>query len=240
MAKEKNEDFLSQDRKKMFESFQKRDRATWFIPAIVCDDNGVFYFEDEKNPKDRAIASCCMFSPLSGIDSSSIKSLATMLGGEMPAGTMMQFIQMGSPVLDSVLSRYTNVRDEKVLDTLPQKIDHSAILSAQYAVHNRADFLRSGSRYPLVNGQNTIFTESICFWTLRVPVKTDRPFGGNAASDRKFQTEVAEFVKLRTQLLSSLEVAGIQAKVMQVEEVLSLWRKYFKMYDPWDTYYNPD
>ena len=240
MAKEKNEDFLSQDRKKMFESFQKRDRATWFIPAIVCDDNGVFYFEDEKNPKDRAIASCCMFSPLSGIDSSSIKSLATMLGGEMPAGTMMQFIQMGSPVLDSVLSRYTNVRDEKVLDTLPQKIDHSAILSAQYAVHNRADFLRSGSRYPLVNGQNTIFTESICFWTLSVPVKTDRPFGGNAASDRKFQTEVAEFVKLRTQLLSSLEVAGIQAKVMQVEEVLSLWRKYFKMYDPWDTYYNPD
>ena len=228
------------DRQKLFNQFQSRDRAAPFIPIWVGDDNGVFYFEDEKNPKDRAIASCCMFSPLAGISGKDVSALVTMMNGEIPTGTVMQFIQMGSPVLDGVLSRYTSVRNESVIDKLPQQVEHSAVQSAQYAVHNRADFLRSGSRRQLVANQKTILTESICFWTLRVPVKTDRPFNGNAADDRKFFAEVEEFIKLRSQLLSSMEVAGISPKVMTIEEVLALYRKYFNIYENWDSTYNPD
>lgn len=223
-----------------FERFRNRDKAAPFIPVMVCDDNGVFYYEDDKNPKDRGIASCCIFSPLSGIDGKSLSALTTMLNTEMPAGTIMQFIQMGSPVLDSILHNYTNVRNDSVLDTLSQTVDHSAIKSAQYAVHNRADFLRSGSKRPLVQNQRTVITETICFWTIRVPVVTDMPFNGNSQTDRKFQHEVNEFIQLRTQLLSAMEVAGIQANVMNEKEVLSLLRKYFKIYDQWDDSYNPD
>ncbi|MBQ9259831.1 MAG: TraC family protein [Neisseriaceae bacterium] len=230
---------MATERDKLFGQFQNRDRAAPFLPIIVGDEtNAVFYFEDSTNHKDRAIASCCMFSPLSGIDGKSVSAITTMFNTELPPGTIMQFIQMGNPVLDAQLSRYTNCRNDSVFANLPN-IDHSAISAAQYAVHNRADFLRSGSRTRLVPGLHTILTESLCFFTLRVPVKSEA-FRGSNADDRKFFAEVDEFVKLRSQLLSQLEVAGISAKIMFHEEVLALYRKYFKIYENWDNYYNPD
>ena len=228
----------------IFEQNRERESAVPLLPLIVGDDNGVFYYENETNPKDRAIASCCVFSPLSGISPANIKALQNMLDTEIPTGTIMQFIQLGSPNLDRELSLYTNVRNSNISGRLNamsgSHIDHSAISSAQYAVHNRAEFLKYGSKHPLLDNQNTVLTETLCFFTIKVPVKTQNPFNGNEAEDRAFCREVDEFVKLRSQLLSSLEVVGIKAQVMMHSNVLALIRKYLDMSGAWDDAYDPD
>ena len=234
MAKEKNEDLLSQDRNQLFERAYRRDKAVQFIPITAGDDNGVFYYE-----KDNAIASCCAFSPLSGINQNNVSALQVALNLPVPAGTIMQFIQMGSPTLNYTLSKYTQDR-QKLSDSLPTDIDHTAVLSAQYAVRNRAEFLCSRTRKALNVGVDTVLTQTHCFWTIKVPLKTKSPFNGSDSNLAKFEAEVAEFVKLRTQILSQLSVAGINAEPMQHESVLALLRKYFKMYDPWDSAYNED
>ena len=226
---------LQEERKRLFEQGQRRDRAVQFINLTTGNDDGVFYYEDEN-----AIASCCHFSPLTGVSQSHIQALQSMLDTEMPSGTMMQFILMANPVLDNVLNNYTHARQNVNLRNIPADIDHSAIESARFAVQNRSEFLASGVRSKLVSNVETTLTETNCFWTIRVPVKTKNPFDGGKAQETKFNAEVEEFLKLRTQLISQMEVGGIYAKVMKHKEVLALIRKYFAMYDPYDFYYDED
>ena len=232
MAKEEN--LLTSDRDKLFYQAQHRDRAVQFISLMAGTDDGVFYYE-----KENAIASCCAFSPLTGISQQNVGALQTALNLTVPAGTIMQFIQMGSPYIEKSLADYTHHRQE-VSGSLNPNIDHSAISAAQYAVRNRADFLRSRTRQALNVGVDTILTQTHCFWTIKVPLKTSNPFNGSNGNERKFEAEVAEFVALRTQLLSQFSVAGIHATPMQHPEVLALIRKYFKMYDAWDNYYDDE
>ena len=224
----------------IFEENRNRDSAVPFVPLIVGDDNGVFYYEDEINPKDKALASCCMFYPMPGISQAEVNAIKNTLNTEVPAGSMMQFIQLGTPTIDMILNQYTQSRHQGVLSNLNDQIDHSAIQSAQFAVKNRADFLLRGTRTPLVYGNNTVLTESLCFFTFRVPVKTKNPFNGNDSEDTQFLGEVSEFSKLRDHLISQLEVAGIRMQVMNQADVLALLRKYFAIYDNWDNTYNPD
>lgn len=226
MAKEEN--LLNSDRDKLFYQAQHRDRASQFISITAGDDDGVFFCE-----KDNAIASCCAFSPLTGISLQNVEALQTALNLNMPAGTIMQFIQMGSPVVDNVLSNYVYHR-QKVSGSLNANIDHSAIAAAQYAVRNRADFLRSRTRQAFNTGVPTVLTQTHCFWTIKVPLKK----AYNPLNTKDFDTEISEFLALRMQILSQFSVAGIHAEPMKNEAVLALLRKYFKIYDPWDTDYN--
>lgn len=228
MAKEIQDNILAQDRKKIFASAQNRDRAKDFIGITAGDENGVFLYEDENT-----IASCCAFSPLSGISGKDINALQTMLNTPMPADTIMQFIQMGSPFIDQSLSNYVYKRRE-LPKKLPSEIDHSAILSAQYAARDRAMFLRSKTKNRITQGVSTVLTQTHCFWTIKVPLK--KPY--DPFNEKDFNAEVAEFVKLRNELLGQLSVAGINARVMLHNEVLAVLRRYFKIYDPWDDHYD--
>ena len=228
MAKEVQDNILSQDRKKLFASAQNRDRAKDFIGITAGDDNGVFFYEDENT-----IASCCAFSPLSGISGNDVSALQTMMNTPMPADTIMQFIQMGSPFIDQSLSNYVYNR-QGLPENLPSEIDHSAILSAQYAVRDRALFLRSKTKNNLTQNVSTVLTQTHCFWTIKVPLK--KPY--DPFNERDFNAEVAEFIRLRNELLGQLSVAGMNARVMLHNEVLAVLRRYFKIYDKWDDHYD--
>lgn len=236
MMQSVQEDLLSQNRQEIFSRVANRDTPFGLIGITCCNENGIFFYEN-----DNAIAFCCEFAPLGGMDSKQIESLQLVLDGDVPAGTMMQFIHMGQPVMDQVFSNYTAHRQNlSACRNLNPNVDHSAILASQYAVRDRAEFLRKGSKYPLLPNVDTVLTQTHCFFTVKVPLKVKEPFNSSNSKYIEFEAEVKELEKLRETLLSQLEVAGIKAVVMMEESVLALLRKYFKMNDPWDADYNED
>lgn len=207
----------------IFRQNRQRDGGQQFVTLSAAnDEDGLFYFE-----ADNAIGTACLFAPMAGWDDKTGGALATMMDTPLPGGTMMQFINIGSPYVDPTLDQYLQARDGVSGD--------ESVQTAQYAVLNRARFLRQGTRHKLIHSSNTRILESMCVFTLKVPLKVNAPFAGSTAEQKAFQAECAEFIKLRTAILAQLTVAGINAEIMRCGQLMGLLRRYFSMYESWDT-----
>lgn len=205
----------------IFSQNRKRDMAIQFVDILTSNEDGLFYHE-----ADNSISSACIFAPLAGWSNHTINALSTILDSTVPAGTIMQFINMGSPYIDRTLTDYVSSRKGVIGD--------DSVKTAQYAVKDRASYIQKGARNKLISSSNVRVLESLCIWTIKVPLKTKNPFNGNEKTDKSFFSESSEFLDLRTQILAQMKVAGIDATVMDSSQLIALYRHYFAMYDRWD------
>lgn len=207
----------------IFQKNAQRDLGWEFITLTAGnDEDGIFYCE-----KDNAIGSVCLFSPMAGWSEKTPVDAAVLLNEPYPGGTIMQFINIGSPFVQPILDAYANARMGVSGDI--------SVQTAQYAVRDRAAFLQRGTRQKLVASSDTRILESLGLWTFKVPLKTQNPFSGNAKETAAFQQECAAFLKMRRNALSQLTVMGINAEVLRTAAMMGVLRRYFSIYEPWDT-----
>ena len=204
----------------IFNRQQGRDMGTQFVSLQAGeDDTGIFYYETEN-----AIASVCLYKPVTGWSSAMGDAVTTLLGSDYPGGTLMQFQQWGIPNLEQTVSEYLDARDGVTGD--------ESVIIAREAAIKRADYLRSGTTRRLLPTTDTTLTDSLCAWTLKIPLKFKNPL--SPGNERKFKEACDHFLSIRQQCLTQLEVAGIRARVAGRGETMALLRRYFNMYGRWD------
>ena len=94
-------------------------------------------------------------------------AVTTLLGSDYPGGTLMQFQQWGIPNLEQTVSEYLDARDGVTGD--------ESVIIAREAAIKRADYLRSGTTRRLLPTTDTTLTDSLCAWTLKIPLKFKNP-----------------------------------------------------------------
>ena len=207
----------------IFQKNEQRDVGWQYISLTAGnDEDGIFYCE-----VDNAIGSACLFPSLAGWDDKTPDAAAVLLNEPYPGGTLMQFIHFGSPHIRPVTETYARARFGVSGDT--------AVQTVQYGVRERAAFIERGSRHRLVPTTETRILEGYCLWPFKIPLKTQNPFSGSPKETEAFRKECDEFLKLRTRALSQLTVMGIQADILPTPSLMGVLRRYFSVYEEWDT-----
>lgn len=206
----------------IFEINRNRDSGLQFVSLIAGDDkDGIFYYE-----KENAIATMGLFEPVPGWNEGMDNAFEELLEVQYPSGTLMSFYNFGIPDVDDITGRYEKER-------IGVSGDESVVL-AKAAVSDRAEYLRRGTRRNLLRSGNVKILQPLCVWTLKIPLKTKRPFDGPESEHQKFLKECEDFKRLRSQCLSQLQTAGLNVRLADRAEALAIMRLVFDMDGKWD------
>lgn len=206
----------------IFNIFRNRDRGTQFVSLKASlDDMGIHYFE-----KENAIACIGSFSPAAGWSTPLGNAWNDALKLDYPKDTFLQVFNLNHPYIEDKLKEYEEAR----LGSQGGKAVKVAVANA----FKRSNYLRNGVHHRLIESSDARIQQSVCLFTLKVPLKTKSPLTAKGEQYKKFQNECEEFVRLYRKVVSSLKAGGVNVSLLDRHAAMGVMRRWFNMYGPWD------
>lgn len=210
----------------IFKIFQNRDRGTQFISLKASlDEMKIHYYE-----KENAIACIGTFVPSPGWSKALGNAWNDVLKVDYPAGAFLQVINLNHPYIEDKLEGFEHARRS----TTGGKAVQRAVANA----FKRTGFLRKGVHNKLISVSDARIHQSLCIFTLKVPLKTKSPLTATGRSAEKFDEECQKFVSLYRMVSSQLKTGGLHIDFLDRHKSMAVLRRWFNVYGPWDTELN--
>lgn len=205
-----------------FKIFQNRDRGTKFIGInSTLDEWNIHYFKNEN-----AIACMGTFSPVPGWSAPLGNAWNDVLKIDYPADTFLQVINLNHPYIEDKLGAFESAR---------QGVKGSKIVQASIQnAFQRTEYLRKGVHHKLIASSDARIQQSMCIFTLKVPLKTKSPLTATGSQAEKFLKECRKFERMYRTVLSQLKTGGIYVETLNRNGAMAVLRRWFNMYGPWD------
>ncbi|MGE0383520.1 MAG: type IV secretion system protein TraC [Gammaproteobacteria bacterium] len=173
----------------------RQDRArTLFGTLAYAPEEGLFLLDDP------ALAFGFLCRPLAGADQGVADRLNVFLNQDFPSQALVQVILWTSPDLEARLARMLAARAFQ---------SHGLL---RRTVHERAAFLRQGTRTPLEAGSGLLVRDAVVIVTVKVPIAHARPVA----------TELARTAELRLMCEQSLATVGLAPRRLDADGYVRL------------------
>lgn len=169
----------------MFNAVLKRAKWSELFPPVACYEDRIFYLED--NDKRAYLGAVFYGYPLSGCNQEAVNRLQSVLSGDIPAGSYLQFGLLGhSDVLDPI-NDYEQRKKVALAKSTTLTQQQKEILWANTTA--RADMFRRGVAGKMMKKDNKRVRQQLLVISIKVPCPT-------SPKDKDFENAEEVFSRL--------------------------------------------